>query len=207
MEFISVSSAFRLGWNEQVWRIMEEEREGNKDCVWSTRVASCLGTPALPSPCLLQGAGVELDPGGEGETEKTGEEKRSSSPLRPWQTGNTVSETSPLAFRHTQNTDARFLFPPSSLSLIFSKARANTHIPRRSALLLLSALGGGGYVCLEHLYPSLAPSLTDYIMSHTTSTQFISLWLWILHLGKHHKPCRLPSWTLCKTTRAALKML
>lgn len=70
-----------------------------------------------------------------------------------------------------------------------------------------SSWGHGGYVGLEHLYPSLAPSLSDYIMSHTTPTQFISLWLSILHLGTHHTSLRLPSRILCKTTCAALKML
>lgn len=98
-----------------------------------------------PALCRqLQGAGVELDPGGERETGKRGEEKRSSinSPLRLWQTGTTDSETSHW-LDTPKNTGAHALCFPRITLPHFSKAWTSTHIPQCGASLLLSAWGGG----------------------------------------------------------------
>lgn len=100
-----------------------------------------------------------------------------------------------------KNTDAHFLFFFFSSSFVEKRGQARTH----AAAVHYSSWVQGGYVCLEHLYPSLAPSLRDYIMSHTTSTQFISLRLSALHLGTHHTTRCLPARILCKTTCVAWK--
>lgn len=97
------------------------------------------------------GAGVRLEPRGE------------LSPL-----GQKQAETTEL-HRHTQRLANS---SPCSSSLIVSchssslvqKQRQTRHI---AALLQLSARG---YVCLEHLYPSLAPSLTDYVTALDAAT-------------------------------------
>lgn len=47
----------------------QRKSEGEKQRLYELLASSCLGNPAL---CLLQGAGVELDPGEGGETEKRG---------------------------------------------------------------------------------------------------------------------------------------
>lgn len=69
-----------MGWNEQVREIIRgRARERNKDGMNYSCRLQLLRNPC-PALCLLQGAGVGLDPGerGEGgETAQRGEEKRS----------------------------------------------------------------------------------------------------------------------------------
>lgn len=103
-----------------------------------------------------------------------------------------TQQTHPKTLMHT------FFF--FSSSFVQKRGQARTHV----AAVHYSSWVQGGYVCLEHLYPSLAPSLRDYIMSHTTSTQFLSV-TFALHLGTHHTTRCLPARILCKTTCAAWK--
>lgn len=158
----------------------------NKDYMKCLCCLQLLRNPC-PALCLLQGAGVELDSGEGGETENRGEEKRSSThrPTVPWDSDRLEPQTLRWATRtvDTPKTLMRTLcFPPIALPHLFKGMGKRIH----NGTVQYSSWVHEGYVCLEHLYPSLAPSLSDYIMPHTTSTQFISLWLPILHLHTSH---------------------
>lgn len=170
------------------------KREGEKQRLHeSTRIASsCLGTPVLPCAyCKEQVLSW---------TQEREERSSTHSPLRQWQTGTTDSETTHSHSRHTQNSDEHLLLPCHSSSFVLKHGETRIY----NGTVHYCSWVHGGYVYLEHLYPFLAPPLGDYIMSHTASTPFISLWLSILHLGMYHTRCRLPSHFLCKTTCAAL---
>lgn len=168
--------------------MIEEERGRETKSTWTTRVAfSCLGTPALPCAYCMEQV---LSWTQEREERQKWEGRRREAALTDPKSHETMTDWNHRLWNEplTQQTHPKHwctlcVSPTESLFLILFKS-AGKH-PQTMAQCITPVQER--YVCLEHLYPSLAPSLSDYIMSHTNSS--LSLWLSMLHLGTRHTHC------------------